>query len=409
MDQLSDTYFYVTNIRGDVEAIVDEDGNEVASYSYDPWGVPTITGTLSLPNPFLYQGAYGNIWDEEIELYWMNARHYDPSISRFITQDRSHGTLTNTMSQNLYIYCYNSPITFSDPSGNAVDPGHGCGLTKADLTDEQKELYEWMEEEGIEVTIYKFLELWNEAEDVEDRMQKYNPSGEHDNNQYDLKIAFWTCYWNDKAKLGLEGKGLVSLANLMKGICYMETECGLLGHEHEGLLQVSTFGYMSELGYVSNDFFKKWNGKLGTDANAGIFAGIGHWMMDYSGYANDGKWGPNRSLEYLESLDSKVHTIDAWKGATNTFCGGCTMNQRAESIGLSYADLVFDLVQHGMDTHMWQDSNEQWHRSEGHLWTDKRGTGKYHWDADIYEEYILNYGRDLVEEGVMNDKNIWLP
>ncbi|HPI84659.1 MAG TPA: RHS repeat-associated core domain-containing protein, partial [Caldisericia bacterium] len=313
MNYKNNTYFYIINIRGDVEAILDTNGNEVASYSYGVWGVPTITNPNSLPNPFLYQGAYGNIWDSEIELYYMNARHYDPSIGRFITQDREHGTLTNTMSQNLYIYCYNNPYAFTDSSGFAVDPGIGgpSPMTKDDLTAEQRELYEWLEEyDDYSGTIEEFLDLWDKSQDVADRMQKYDNDEE---NKYDFKIAFMACYWNDKGAVGLSGDSLISFANLMKGICYMETELGNLGHYKEGLFQVSTLKDLSTSGWISKKLYNDYNNKLGTNPNAGIFTGIAHWLKDYSGWAATGEDELDMNFNDFKAIKNKIHTKEIWK------------------------------------------------------------------------------------------------
>ena len=41
-------YYYVTNLQGDVIAILDTDGNIVVQYTYDAWGnILTTTGTLA--------------------------------------------------------------------------------------------------------------------------------------------------------------------------------------------------------------------------------------------------------------------------------------------------------------------------------------------------------------------------
>ena len=56
-------------MQGDVIAIVDEDAETVANYSYDAWGVPTIvqdTVGIAQINPFRYRGYY---YDEEVSIF----------------------------------------------------------------------------------------------------------------------------------------------------------------------------------------------------------------------------------------------------------------------------------------------------------------------------------------------------
>ena len=55
------TYYYVTNLQGDVIAILDETGNKVAEYSYDAWGrllcdLDEDEETIYSLNPLLYRG-----------------------------------------------------------------------------------------------------------------------------------------------------------------------------------------------------------------------------------------------------------------------------------------------------------------------------------------------------------------
>ncbi len=56
--------------------------------------------------------------DSETGLYYLSARFYDPELGRFTQEDD-----WLTEGPNLYIYCKNNPILFSDPSGhcNAYD------------------------------------------------------------------------------------------------------------------------------------------------------------------------------------------------------------------------------------------------------------------------------------------------
>ena len=59
-------YYFIKNLQGDVIAIVDKDAQTVARYSYDAWGVCTVTQDsvgIANVNPFRYRGYY---YDEEL-------------------------------------------------------------------------------------------------------------------------------------------------------------------------------------------------------------------------------------------------------------------------------------------------------------------------------------------------------
>ena len=50
------TYYYATNIQGDVVAILNASGTAVVTYTYDAWGAPlsmsgTMASTLGIHNP----------------------------------------------------------------------------------------------------------------------------------------------------------------------------------------------------------------------------------------------------------------------------------------------------------------------------------------------------------------------
>ena len=82
-------YYYVTNLQGDVVAILDTGGNRVVEYVYDAWGkILSVTGThadtLGQHNPLRYRGY---VYDNETGLYYLNSRYYDPEVGRFISPD----------------------------------------------------------------------------------------------------------------------------------------------------------------------------------------------------------------------------------------------------------------------------------------------------------------------------------
>ena len=106
-----------------VIAITNNKGKVVASYTYDAWGVCTIvsdnTGIVASINPFRYRGYY---YDQEIGLYYLQSRYYDAKTGRFITADvfTNLGYASFLLSYNLYTYCENLPVKYSDSEGKAI-------------------------------------------------------------------------------------------------------------------------------------------------------------------------------------------------------------------------------------------------------------------------------------------------
>ena len=109
--------YYILNLQGDVVMMVDEDGSEVARYTYDPYGnILTATGTMAEINPLRYRGYY---YDSETGFYYLQSRYYDPAIGRFINADSYASTGQGFIGFNMFAYCGNNPANHYDPSGHA--------------------------------------------------------------------------------------------------------------------------------------------------------------------------------------------------------------------------------------------------------------------------------------------------
>ena len=111
-------YAYVKNLQGDIVALLNGAGNVVVSYAYDAWGMPigksgSMAETLGTLNPFRYRGY---VFDEETGLYYLRSRYYNPQWGRFVNAD-SLIVSENAISQNLFRYCKNSPISRKDTNG----------------------------------------------------------------------------------------------------------------------------------------------------------------------------------------------------------------------------------------------------------------------------------------------------
>ena len=117
----TNTYYFLRNLQGDVIAIYDTNGAEIASYSYDAWGNCTINSTttnysVAHANPIRYRGYY---YDEDTKLYYLNSRYYSPEFRRFISPDDTAYLDPETPNGlNLYCYCNNDPVNYADPSGH---------------------------------------------------------------------------------------------------------------------------------------------------------------------------------------------------------------------------------------------------------------------------------------------------
>lgn len=117
-------YYYVTNLQGDIIALLDGQGNCVVEYTYDAWGkVLSKTGSmatsLGADNPLRYRGYY---YDQETGFYYLQSRYYDPATGRFINADDVSylGASGTALSYNLFAYCENNPVIYCDHRGTIL-------------------------------------------------------------------------------------------------------------------------------------------------------------------------------------------------------------------------------------------------------------------------------------------------
>ncbi len=77
-----------------------------------------IANGLKEKNIFIYKGY---CYDEETNLYYLNARYYSPIICRFISYDDiEYLDYESINGLNLYCYCFNNPVNNIDPSGHSA-------------------------------------------------------------------------------------------------------------------------------------------------------------------------------------------------------------------------------------------------------------------------------------------------
>ena len=117
-----DVYWYEKNLQGDIVAIYDTIGTKLVSYAYNAWGITFINyyedgeNTTAIKNNLTYRGYY---YDSDLELYYLQSRYYDSKTCRFINADALMSGVTGSLKgYNLYAYCFNNPIAFTDSEGN---------------------------------------------------------------------------------------------------------------------------------------------------------------------------------------------------------------------------------------------------------------------------------------------------
>ncbi len=113
-------YFYLRNQSGDITHMMNSSEMTVVHYVYDAYGkmikkeVETGFDFIGNINPYTYKGYR---YDSEIGMYYLNSRYYNPEIGRFISSDGLLGQMGDIISTNMYAYCGNKPVMYSDISG----------------------------------------------------------------------------------------------------------------------------------------------------------------------------------------------------------------------------------------------------------------------------------------------------
>lgn len=112
------TYYYRKNLFGDITEIVDGNGEVKGKYSYTGYGecsIITDDNSIASINPFRYRGYY---LEKSTGLYYLKSRYYDAYVGRFITFDGLENLDPEHIDGlNLYAYCKNNPIMFTDENG----------------------------------------------------------------------------------------------------------------------------------------------------------------------------------------------------------------------------------------------------------------------------------------------------
>ena len=134
-------YRYQKNIMGDIIGILDSSSSLIAKYVYDAWGNVTVydsTGSINTSNtftgnvnPFRFRSNY---YDRETGYYYLKTRYYVPEVCRFINLDQIEYLDPQEINGlNLYAYCLNNPVMYSDGEGTFAISSFLIGLAISSL------------------------------------------------------------------------------------------------------------------------------------------------------------------------------------------------------------------------------------------------------------------------------------
>ena len=102
------------DVYGNILGYHDAQGNLVATYIYDAFGIIVAKSGIMLDAfAFRYSTKY---FDPETDLYYYGYRYYKPQIIRWLTEDQ----IGETGGYNLYLFCLNSPLAAIDALGDVA-------------------------------------------------------------------------------------------------------------------------------------------------------------------------------------------------------------------------------------------------------------------------------------------------
>jgi RHS repeat-associated protein len=106
-------------------------------------------------NPFRYRGYY---YDKETKLYYLNSRYYDPETGIFISPDNPLNlfiTAAFPFGANLYAYCLNNPVMYTDSTGMSIfsDIGNWFKGAAKTVWSGVTAVGNWIDDHAVEIAI----------------------------------------------------------------------------------------------------------------------------------------------------------------------------------------------------------------------------------------------------------------
>jgi RHS repeat-associated protein len=138
--QAEGSIYHLEDVIKSVRQLVTNDDEVIEGSAYKPFGTRLENGTIVQTN-YGYTGE----WTDQSELIYLRARLYSTEVGRFISKDIWDGEPTEPMSYNPWLYTYNNPVLWRDPSGIRVaTPCEEFGIESHDC--KEQILSNWTDE-----------------------------------------------------------------------------------------------------------------------------------------------------------------------------------------------------------------------------------------------------------------------
>lgn len=122
-------YFYIKDHLGNNRVVANASAGVIQSTQFYPFGMAFAEGTTAAQGkqPYKYNGKELD-QSHGLNQYDYSARYYDPGYARFTTLDPLS---EKYYSWSPYVYTFNNPMRFTDPTGMAPEDGFLNNLLKA--------------------------------------------------------------------------------------------------------------------------------------------------------------------------------------------------------------------------------------------------------------------------------------
>ncbi|HAH59197.1 MAG TPA: hypothetical protein DCL86_13710, partial [Bacteroidales bacterium] len=116
-------YWVFTDHLGSITTLLRESDGQKFEMSFDAWGnrrdpATWMNYTTTFPDVVIDRGFTGHEHLDVFGLINMNGRVYDPVVARFLSPDPYIQASGMPQNYNGYVYCWNNPLKYVDPSGD---------------------------------------------------------------------------------------------------------------------------------------------------------------------------------------------------------------------------------------------------------------------------------------------------